>query len=172
MDFHTYTTMRDWTRRADPSDRNAQDIDQFYRRAIADAAAAFAKRFRDKTPAPGGEAALRKMAEDFAAGKQNSDAVSASLSDNPQLAQVRSQMSKLGALQLLVFKDVGPAGPDIYSVRFENGALETRIWLGLNGKIENTNAHPEEGGVGTPVASLRPHFAEIDAMIAREDLGV
>ena len=37
MDFHTYTTMRDWTRRADPDDRPAQDIDQFYRRAQADA---------------------------------------------------------------------------------------------------------------------------------------
>src|SRR5208282_3651744 len=37
MDFHSYTTMRDWTRRADPDDRPAQDIDQFYKRAIADA---------------------------------------------------------------------------------------------------------------------------------------
>jgi hypothetical protein len=37
MDFHTYTTMRDWTRRVDPDDRPAQDIDQFYRRAILDA---------------------------------------------------------------------------------------------------------------------------------------
>jgi hypothetical protein len=37
MDFHTYTTMRDWTRRADPEDRPAQDIDQFYGRAQADA---------------------------------------------------------------------------------------------------------------------------------------
>ena len=34
MDFHTYTTMRDWTRRADPDDRPAQDIDLFYKRAI------------------------------------------------------------------------------------------------------------------------------------------
>ena len=33
MDFHTYITMRDWTRRADPEDRLAQDIDQFYKRA-------------------------------------------------------------------------------------------------------------------------------------------
>ncbi len=37
MDFHSYTTMRDWTRRADPDDRPAQDIDRFYRRAAADA---------------------------------------------------------------------------------------------------------------------------------------
>jgi hypothetical protein len=34
MDFHTYTTMRDWTRRADPEDRNAQNMDQFYTEAI------------------------------------------------------------------------------------------------------------------------------------------
>jgi hypothetical protein len=37
MDFHTYITMRDWTRRADPEDRPTQDIDQFYKRAQADA---------------------------------------------------------------------------------------------------------------------------------------
>jgi hypothetical protein len=37
MDFHSYTTMRDWTRRVDPDDRPAQDIDQFYRRTLKDA---------------------------------------------------------------------------------------------------------------------------------------
>ncbi len=37
MDFHTYTTMRDWNSRTDPDDRPAQDIDLFYKRAIADA---------------------------------------------------------------------------------------------------------------------------------------
>ena len=37
MDFHTYTTMRDWTRRADPEDRAAQNIDLFYKQAIVDA---------------------------------------------------------------------------------------------------------------------------------------
>ena len=36
MDFHSYTTFRDWNRRMDPKDRPAQDIDQFYKRAIAD----------------------------------------------------------------------------------------------------------------------------------------
>ena len=37
MDFHTYITMRDWTRRASPEDRFANDIDQFYKRALAEA---------------------------------------------------------------------------------------------------------------------------------------
>ena len=37
MDFHLYTTMRDWTRRVSPEDRFANDIDQFYKKAMADA---------------------------------------------------------------------------------------------------------------------------------------
>jgi CubicO group peptidase (beta-lactamase class C family) len=143
-------------------------LDDSKAKALADAAAAFAKRFKDHTPAPGGEAALRAMATDFAAGKPTSSVVSASLSGNPQLEQVRSQMSKLGALQALVFKDVGPAGPDIYSVRFEKGALETRIWLGLDGKIENTNARPDPAGGVTSLDALRPHFSEVDALVAEE----
>ena len=38
MDFHTYTTMRDWVRRAEPEDRFANDLDGFYREVFADAA--------------------------------------------------------------------------------------------------------------------------------------
>src|SRR5271157_5812101 len=37
MDFHSYITMRDWTRRASPEDRFANDIDQFYKRTLAEA---------------------------------------------------------------------------------------------------------------------------------------
>ena len=37
MDFHSYLTMRDWTRRIDPGDRPAQDIETFYKRSILDA---------------------------------------------------------------------------------------------------------------------------------------
>jgi len=37
MLFHSYITMRDWTRRVDPDDRPAQDIEQFYQRTLKDA---------------------------------------------------------------------------------------------------------------------------------------
>jgi hypothetical protein len=37
LDFHTYTTMRNRTRRVDPDDRPAQDIDLFYGRVMNDA---------------------------------------------------------------------------------------------------------------------------------------
>jgi CubicO group peptidase (beta-lactamase class C family) len=149
-------------------DLPAYRLDDARSKLILEAAAAFPKRLKDQTPAPGGEAALRKMVDDLSSGKSNSQAVSPALAGTPPLAQVQSMMSKLGPLQSLVFKGVGPGGADIYSVRFEKGALETRIWLDVDGKIENTNARPEEGGVGTPVASLRPHFSEIDSLVAAE----
>ena len=38
MDFHTYTTMCDWTRQADPDDRPVQGVEQFYKRTLKDAA--------------------------------------------------------------------------------------------------------------------------------------
>jgi CubicO group peptidase (beta-lactamase class C family) len=149
-------------------DMPAKRLDDALGKLAIEAAAAFPKRLKDQSAAPGGEAALRKMAEDFASGKENSDAVGAGLALNPQLAQVRSQMSQLGAVQSVVFKSVGPGGADVYSVRFEKGALETRIWLGVDGKVMLTNARPEEGAVGAPAASLSPHFPEIDSLAAAE----
>ncbi len=64
-----------------------------------EAAAAFPKRLKDQTPAPGGEAALRKMVADLGSGKPTYEAVSAGLANGPQLAQMQSMMSKLGAMQ-------------------------------------------------------------------------
>lgn len=39
----------------------------------------------------------------------------------------------------MTFKGVGPGGADIYTVTFEKGVLEWRIWLAPDGKIENAN---------------------------------
>jgi hypothetical protein len=47
-------------------------------------------------------------------------------------------------MQSLTFKGVGPAGPDIYLVKFENGSLEYRIWMGSDGKIESANVRPAQ----------------------------
>ena len=48
----------------------AKRLDDAEAKKIADAAAAFAKRFKDQTPAPGSEAALRKMIEDLRMGNR------------------------------------------------------------------------------------------------------
>ena len=37
MDFHIYTTLRDWARRATPEDRLVNDLDAFYGKTFSDA---------------------------------------------------------------------------------------------------------------------------------------
>ena len=44
-----------------------------------------------------------------------------------------------GEVQSMSFTGVGPGGADIYLVKFEKGALEYRIWLTPDGKIDHTN---------------------------------
>ncbi|HXB68382.1 MAG TPA: serine hydrolase [Candidatus Acidoferrales bacterium] len=149
-------------------DMPAKRLDDAQAKLLADAAAAFAKRFKDQTAAPGGETALRQMVEDLGLGKPNYDLMSPGLAEatRQQLPQLQSMISKLGAMQSMVFKGVGPGGADIYSVRFEKGALEYRIWLGVDGKVESANVHPDD--VAATAASLRPQLPEIDSLIAAD----
>ena len=125
-------------------DMTAKRLDDAEAKRLADAAAAAAKRFKDQTPAPGSEAALRKMIEDVRAGKPDYDSMSSGLAaaTRQQLPQLRSTVTGLGAIQSVTFKGVGPAGPDIYQVKFEKGSLEYRIWLAPDGKVESANVRP------------------------------
>jgi CubicO group peptidase (beta-lactamase class C family) len=122
----------------------ATRLDDAAARRIADAEAAFAKRFKDQTAAPGSEAALRRMIEELQTGNPNYDLMTPGLADatRQQLPQIMKALSGFGALQSLTFKGVGPGGADIYLVKFASGALEYRIWLAPDGKIENTNFRP------------------------------
>jgi len=126
-------------------DATAKRLDDAESQRVADAAAAYAKRFKDQTPAPGSEAALRKMIEDTRLGKPDYDQMSAGLAaaTRQQLSQLQASILQLGALQSLTFKGVGPGGADIYTAKFENGALEYRIWLGPDGKVESANVRPQ-----------------------------
>ena len=57
----------------------AKRLDDAEAKKVADAAAAFDKRFKDQTPAPGSEAALRRMIEELRLGKPNYDLLSPDL---------------------------------------------------------------------------------------------
>jgi hypothetical protein len=122
-------------------DITAPRLDDAEAKRLADAAAATAKRFKDQTAAAGSEAALRKLIEDARLGKPDHSAMSTSLATatRQQLPQIQSNLTKLGNIQSITFKGVGPAGPDIYEVKFENGSLEWRIWLAADGKVESAN---------------------------------
>jgi CubicO group peptidase (beta-lactamase class C family) len=143
-------------------------LDDAQAKLVVDAAAAFDKRFKDQTPAPGSLAALRKMIVDLQQGKPDYDQMSPGLADltRQQLPQLQASVAKLGAMQSMVFKAVGPAGPDIYTVKFDNGALEYRIWLGIDGKVESTNFHPVV--LEATAASLSPKMPQIDSLIAAD----
>ncbi|MFI5311149.1 MAG: serine hydrolase [Gemmatimonadales bacterium] len=105
---------------------------------------AFAKRLKAQRPAAGSEAALRRMIEALRAGKPNYGDMTAAMAETArqQLPQQQAALAPLGALESLTFKAVGPAGPDIYTAKFANGALEYRIWLAADGKIESANVRP------------------------------
>jgi hypothetical protein len=125
-------------------DNTGKRLDDAEAKKVADAAAAVAKRFKDQTAAPGSEAALRKMIEDCQAGKPDYDSMSAGLATatRQQLPQIQAILTEHGKIQSVTFTGVGPAGPDIYQVKFEKGTLEYRIWLSPDGKAEASNFHP------------------------------
>jgi CubicO group peptidase (beta-lactamase class C family) len=149
-------------------DMRAKRLSDAQAKLVADAAVAFAKRFKDQTPAPGSEIALRKMIEDLRLAKPTYSLLGPGLTAaiSPQLPETQSTLAKLGSTQSMAFKAVGPAGPDIYTVKFENGALEYRIWLGVEGKVESANYRPVI--LEATAASLSPKLPQIDSMIAAD----
>ena len=110
---------------------------------LIDAAEQFAKRFKEQTPAAGGEAALRRLLGELQQGAPNYSLMSPGLANSirQQLPSMQPAIAKLGAVQSVSFKGVGPGGADIYEVKFANGAQEWRIWLAPEGggKIESAN---------------------------------
>jgi CubicO group peptidase (beta-lactamase class C family) len=120
-------------------DMPAKRLDDAEAKRIADAAAAFAKRLKDQTPAPGGEAAVRKMIADLQQGKPDEAMLSPGAPIHQQLSQLQSEVGQFGTVQSIAFKGVGPGGADIYSVKSDKGAWEYRIWLTPDGKVEMAN---------------------------------
>ena len=127
-------------------DMMAKRLDDAEAKKVADAAAAFDKRFKSQTAAPGSEAAVRRMIEELRLGKPNYDLLSPGLASatREQLPQLQAMISGMGALRSVTFKGVGPGGADIYQIKFEKGSLDYRIWLGADGKTESANVQPSE----------------------------
>jgi len=125
-------------------DTAAKRLDDGAFQKLVDAEAAFQKRFKDQTAASGTEAAVRRIVEEIRSGKPNYDLMSPGMAaaTRQQLAQMQSGLVERGAIQSVTFKGVGPGGADIYEIKFEKGALEYRIWLTPDGKIDNANVRP------------------------------
>jgi hypothetical protein len=127
------------------ADQRATRLDDAEAKRIAgeDAARAalVAQRYKDQKAAPGSEEALKSNIEGLRAGEPKYDLMSPGLAQvtRQQLPQLKETISKLGALQSISFKGVGPGGADIYEVKFEHGVTEWRIGMTPDGKIQGVN---------------------------------
>ena len=153
-------------------DMTGKRLDDAEAKKVADAAAAFDKRFKDQTAAPGSEAAVRRMIGELKAGNPNYDLMSPGLADvtRQQLPRIQSMIAGMGALQSVIFKGVGPGGADIYQVNFENRSIDYRIWLGADGKTEGANLRPSEYPIPivATAESLHSQLMAVDSMIAAD----
>src|SRR5579864_7326236 len=119
-------------------------LDDAEAKKIADTAATRAKRFKDQTQSPGTEAALRRDIEELRLGEPKYELMSTQLANvtRQQLPQLKTTINQLGAVQAVTFKGVGPAGADIYEVKFEHGSTEWRLMLDADGKVETVGFRP------------------------------
>jgi CubicO group peptidase (beta-lactamase class C family) len=148
-------------------------LDDAVAKKVADAAAAFDKRYKDQTPAPGSEAAVRRMIAELQTGTPNYDLMSPGLADatRQQLTGIQSMLNGMGTLHSVIFKGVGPGGADIYQVNFEKASIDYRVWLSADGKVDSANMRPSDSPapiVAVTAESLKPQIEQIDAMIAAD----
>jgi beta-lactamase regulating signal transducer with metallopeptidase domain len=115
--------------------------DQFARRLdaaeVQKASDTLAAQIKANKPAPGSEAALRKMIEDEQRGQPDYTQMGPQLAQavKAQLPVLQSSLAALGTLQSLQFTGVSEHGADMYEVRFANGNAKARIKIAPDGHV-------------------------------------
>jgi hypothetical protein len=124
----------------------ASEIEAAFERRLADVA----QRFKNQTPLPGATTTLLRMIDDLRRDQPAYERMSPNVADKMrrQRPQLQPMLAALGATEQVFFRGVGPYGPDIYAVKFANGAGEVRIDLAADGTITNADVRPD--GDGTP----------------------
>ena len=116
-------------------------IDAATAKQIADRTA---ERVKSQSPAPGTEAALRRLFEGVASGQPNYADMAPALAaaTREQLPHLQPFLADLGAIESTRFLGVGAQGEDVYSMRHENGASHWRIALDAKGIISSAWVSP------------------------------
>jgi hypothetical protein len=125
-------------------DMTAKRLDDAEAKKVAAAAAAIDKRFKDQTPAPGSEAALRRMIEELRLGKPNYDLLSPGLAaaTRQQLPQLQSMIVGMGPLQSVSFKGSGRVAPIFIRSSVIRDPWTTESGLGQTGKPKAQSCSP------------------------------
>ena len=120
----------------------AKRLDDAAAKRLADAGAAFAKRLKDQTPAPGSVEAANKMIRDLYKASPDPAMMSPGAPIQQQLGRLQNEVAGFGAVEKIDFQGVGPGGADIYAVKSAKGSWEFRIWFMPDGKVQQANTRP------------------------------
>ncbi len=95
---------------------------------------------------PESEATLRRLIGELARGAPDYERMSPQLAaaTRAQLPAMQARFEELGSIQSIDFAAVGPAGQDIFTVAFENGALVLQILLDETGRVVGAGMRPAE----------------------------
>jgi hypothetical protein len=101
-----------------------------------------ARRAINQVPYPNGAAELRRLMDETRAGTPDYSRMETGLADaaRAQRTAIQADLARLGTLQSLTFKSVGPGGADIYEAKFANGTQEWRLRLAPDGKLSMVNS--------------------------------
>jgi hypothetical protein len=89
-------------------------------------------------PAPGTEAALKRVVPGFASGAPDYDLLTPEFAESARKTsaeRLKAPFDKLGALTSVSFFAVDRSGADLYDATFANGSLRLAITLGPDGKV-------------------------------------
>ena len=120
-------------------DRLAVDIlSLLVKKKVAEIQTDIDKRFKEQVASPGSEAAVRRLTDELRTGMPNYDLMGPDLAmeTRRQITQHQATFAKLGTLQSVNFRGVGPGGPNTYLTTFEKGSLEWRVWMNLDGSVD------------------------------------
>jgi hypothetical protein len=121
-------------------------MDDAAARPIAEALAIVNQSYREQKPLPGGEATLRKLFEDVAAGTPDYTRMSPELAAviRANLAGIQKELSDLGPISGLAFQRVNADGTAIYRVTWKQAAGDAGIRLETDGTIDNASFQKDD----------------------------
>jgi len=126
------------------SERSARSLSGSEAQAAIDASLAIAKRFKDQTPDPRGEAVLRHLIAGIVKGAPEYSELSPSFAQLTRqvLPEVQRSLIPLGEVRSASFLKVGAAGDDHYRVKFASGSREFSIILDPDGRVYSVGLAP------------------------------
>ncbi|MEJ0085310.1 MAG: serine hydrolase [Pseudomonadota bacterium] len=125
-------------------ERNGPRMEEARARQLIGTAEGIMRRFKDQTPLPGSEPAIRALLAGLASGKPDFERMKPSFADfvRQQLPNLQQLMGNLGALKSLTFNRVAVEGDDQFDADFERGAIRIGVLLGEDGLINGVQFQP------------------------------